>query len=273
MTWLPRFLPVAFFRRLAHPLLPLIVIALAGCATVQPAPAPKPPVPEWEPASLIESLKQRNDRVLTLRALAQVDYAGPEGRHGFQEAVIVQRPDRLRLDTLTFLGAILIFTATDQEVIGYHPREGVYVRGRPTKENLRRYTQIPLELEEITKLLTGLPPVDPAASWQQNGNTLSSSSNGRARDVLTFASHEPVPTKWERFNDEGNLELSAQFQDYTATVAGLFPLHLALEAPAQKRKLHIRYKEPELNADIPPEQFTQQIPGHVKEVPIEAVGG
>ena len=44
----------------------------------------------------------------SLRALAQVDYAGPEGKHGFQEAVLVQRPDRLRLETLTFLGAILI---------------------------------------------------------------------------------------------------------------------------------------------------------------------
>jgi Domain of unknown function (DUF4292) len=261
----------ASFRPCATPLVSLLLITLAGCATVPPPPAVKPPAPQWESSQLLESLKQRNEQFRTLRALAQVDYAGPEGKHGFQEAVIVQRPNRLRLDTLTFLGAILIFTANDKEIIGYHPREGVLVRGRPTPENLRRYTQIPLELPEITMLLMGLPPVDAGAPWKQEGNTLIFSPKGGKRDVLTFASHQPVPTKWERFND-GKLELSAQFDDYASTPAGLFPLRIITEATLQKRKLGIRYKEPELNGAIPPEQFTQQIPAHVKEVPIEAVG-
>jgi hypothetical protein len=133
-----------------------LAAGLAGCATVAP-PAPlKKPVPEWGAAQLIGSLKQRNESFRTLRALAQVDYTGPEGRHGFQEAVIVQRPDRLRLDTLTILGAILIFTANPNEMIGYHPREGVFVRAAPTPENLRRYTQIPLGLPQATTLLMGL---------------------------------------------------------------------------------------------------------------------
>jgi hypothetical protein len=269
LTWLRPRLPV---HRFALSLVTLLLFGLAGCATVAKAPTPKLPAPQWESAKLIEALKQRNQQFRSLRSLAQVNYAGPEGKHGFQEAVFVQRPDRLRLDTLTFLGAILIFTANDKEVIGYHPREGVFVRGQPTPDNLRRYTQIPLELGEITMLLTGLPPVDPGASWKQDGNKLSASANGGKRDVLTFESHEPVPTKWERFNGEGKLELSAQFDNYTATPAGLFPLGLILEAHAQKRKLNLRYNEPEVNGKIPPDQFTQQIPAHAKEVPIEAVG-
>src|SRR5688572_31907159 len=90
----------------------MLLIGLGGCATVSPPSAPKPPVPQWESSKLIESIKQRSEQFPSLRGLAQVDYTGPEGKHGFQEAVIVQRPDRLRLDTLTFLGAILIFTPT-----------------------------------------------------------------------------------------------------------------------------------------------------------------
>lgn len=249
-----------------------LLIALGACTTVTPPAAPKPPVPQWEPDKLTESQKQRNEKFRSLRALAQVDYAGPEGKHGFQEAVIVQRPDRLRLETLTFLGAILIFTANDKEILGYHPREGVFVRAQPTGENLRRYTQISLELQEITMLLMGLPPVDAGAPWKQEGNTLIFSSNGGKRDVLTFELHEPVPTQWERFNAEGQVEMSTRFNDYVSTAAGLFPQTVMSEAPLQKKKLSIRYKEPELNAAIPPEQFTQQIPAHAKEVPIEAVG-
>lgn len=272
MTRSSRRSPVIRFRLFALLTLTALLIGLGGCATVKPPSAPKPPVPQWESSKLIESLKQRNEQFRTLRALAQVDYAGPEGKHGFQEAVIVQRPNRLRLDTLTFLGAILIFTANDKEILGYHPREGVFVRGRPTPEHLRRYTQLPLELQEITMLLMGLPPVDAGAPWKQEENTLIFSPKSGKRDVVTFESPQPVPTKWERFNAEGKVELSAQFNDYASTPAGLFPLALITEAPLQKKKLVIRYKEPEFNGTIPPEQFTQQIPAHVKEVPIEAVG-
>jgi hypothetical protein len=248
----------------------IFLIGLGACTTVTP-PAPKLPVPHWESDQLIETLQQRDEKFRSLRSLAQVDYAGPEGKHGFQEAVIVQRPDRLRLETLTFLGAILIFTANDSEILGYHPREGVYVRAEPKRENLRRYTQIPLELPEITMVLMGLPPIVAGAAWQREGNTLVS-SNGGKRDVLSFETHEPVPTRWERFNDDGKVELSAQFSDYIAMAPGLFPRSIMLEAPLQKKKLSLRYKEPEINGPVAPELFIQQIPAHAKEVPIEAVG-
>ena len=268
----PRGSPGALLRSFVPFIFISLLIGLGACTSVAPPAAPKPPVPQWESANLIESLKQRNEKFRGLRALAQVDYAGPEGKHGFQEAVIVQRPGRLRLETLTFIGAILIFTANDKEIIGYHPREGVFVRAQPTRDNLRRYTQIALELPEITMLLMGLPPVDAGAPWQQEGNALVFSSNGRKRDVLTFESNEPVPTRWERYNDDGKVELSAQFGDYAATAPGLLPQMILLEAAQQKKKLSIRYKEPELNPTLAPELFTQQIPAHAKEVPIEAVG-
>ena len=239
-------------------ILTAVSFALFGCATVTPPPESKLPAPVWEAGKLIESITQRDRQFRSLRALAQIDYAGPEGKHGFQEAVLIQRPDRLRLETLTFLGAILIVTANDKEIIGLHPREGVFVRGSPTKENLRRYTQISLELKEITTLLSGLP--------------LIFAQNGRKRDALTFDSQQPVPSKWERFNAEGKVELSAQFSNYVSTAAGLFAQRIVFEAPLQKKKVDIRYQEPEVNGSIPAELFSQQKPASAQEVPIEAVG-
>lgn len=264
---------VVFSQTLKYLTLATAGLALAACATVSPPkPAPQLPVPNWESAELISSLTQRRDQVRTLRSLGQVSYDGPEGKHGFQEAVVVQRPDRLRLETLSYLGAILIVTANDKEIIGYHPREGVFVRGQRTKENLVRYTHIPLELEEITSLLTGLPPVDGSAPWKQEGNTLIFSPNGRKRDALAFESQQPVPTKWERFNDDGKIELTARFSDYVTTPAGLFPSRISIEAQLQKRKVEIRYQEPELNAKLAADLFTQQKPPHAQEVPIEQIG-
>ena len=247
-------------------------LGLAGCATVTPPPKPKLAAPEWERSKLIDSMSQRVQQFRSIKTLAQVDYSGPDGKHGFQEAVLVQRPDRLRLETLSFLGAILIVTANSKELVGYHPREGVFVRGDRTKDNLRRYTQIPLDLEEITMLLIGLPPVDPKAPADQDGNALIFSRKDGKRDVVAFESQQPVPTKWERLNASGSVELSAEFSDYIQTPAGLFPSQIVFEANLQRKKIQIRYQQPDINATISPELFSQQKPANVQEVPIEAIG-
>lgn len=263
---------VVSYKALKFLILATVAFGLAGCATVSPPTSePQLAAPKWESDKMIESITQRREQFRSLRALAQVDYAGPEGKHGFQEAVLVQRPDRLRLETLSYLGAILIVTANPKEIIGYHPREGVFVRGPRTKENMLRYTQIPLELDEITSLLVGLPPVD-ASTPKQEGNTLIYSPNGHKKDAVTFESQQPVPTKWERFNANGAVEISARFSDYISTPAGLFPSKITIEAHLQKKKVELRYQEPEINATLPSDLFTQQKPAHAQEVPIEAIG-
>lgn len=260
------------FRSSRFFLFAALALALGGCATVALPPEPRLPAPAWEAEKLIESLQQRDRQLRTVRALAQVDYSGPEGKHGFQEAVVIQRPDHLRLETLTFLGAILIVTANEREVAGLHPREGVFVRGPSTKDNLRRYTQIPLELEEITTLLSGLPPVDAGAAPRLEGNTLVFYADGRKRDSVTFDLQQPVPSQWERFNADGAVELTAQFGNYVSTPAGLFAQHIQFEANLQKKKVEVRYQEPEINGAVSAELFSQQKPASAKEVPIEAVG-
>jgi hypothetical protein len=231
------------------------------------------PVPEWQSSQLIESISQRGKGFRSLRALAQVEYAGPEGKHGFQEAVVVERPNRLRLETLSMLGAILIVTVNEREIVGYHPREGVFVRGPATKANLRRYTKIPVELEEITMLLLGLPPVNSSMSGKQEGTAMIFPRDGRGRDVVRFEHPQPVPTEWQRVNGNDEVELTARFSDYAVFEAGLFPTKIVFESDRPKQKLEIRYQEPELNGAIQPDLFTQQKPPHAEEVPMEAIGG
>jgi hypothetical protein len=244
----------------------------AGCATVT-APPPALPARQWQGTELIQSLTERQSRVHSLRALARVEYAGPDGKQGFQEAVIVQRPQRLRLETVTMLGVALIVTVNDAEIIGYHVREGIMLRGKQTRANLLRYTQIPLDLDEITAVFLGVPPLDLSAPWQQEGAALVFSRDGRKTDLVAFEAQQPVPTRWERFDNTGAVDIRVSFADYIETPASLFPSRIVMEAPLQNRKLEVRYDEPEVNAALSPELFTQQKPGHVQELPIEALGG
>ncbi|HXG51249.1 MAG TPA: DUF4292 domain-containing protein [candidate division Zixibacteria bacterium] len=248
------------------------LVVLPACAAIVAPPAPERPSRQWEAADILESLARREREFRSLKALASVRYAGPDGKKGFQEAVVVERPERLRLETLSFLGTILIVTANAQEITGYHIREGAFVRGRPTKENLLRLAEIPLELREMTALLLGLPPVALDGRWRQDGNALVFAGADGGGDVVRFESAEAVPTGWERTGSGGTVELSATFADYTPTRAGLFPTRIDIESPGRGQRLEIRYQGPELNLPLAPELFTQQKPEHATEFPIEAVG-
>lgn len=252
----------------------VVTLGLTACATVTPPsiPIPEAPARAWEAPELIESLAQRHEQFRSIRTLARVDYAGPEGKRGFQEAVLVERPDRLRLETLSFLGTIYVVTVSDREIVGHDTREGLWVSGEGSKENLLRLTKIPLEIDEITALLLGLPPVRAGLPWRQNENSLVFAMSDGGKDVVSFESEHPVPTKWERISRNGDIELRAIFTDYGLTEAGLFPMRIRLESIMQKRRLELRYDGPELNVAIPPDAFLQKKPGHVTEIPIEALG-
>lgn len=225
------------------------------------------------PGDLVKSLQQRADQFRSLRALAKIRYWGPDGKTGFQEAVLVHRPDRLRFETLSSLGAILIVTVAANEIIEFHPREGLFYRGQSSKENLLRYIQIPLELEEITSLLLGLPPARPDGRWVEEEDSMYRWEDGGSRESVVFYPDTAVPTRWEKFNPDGKKTLSALFSDFVSTSAGPFPLKISIEDHIKQRNLEIRYQEPELNVELPYALFVQQKPDHVREVPLESLGG
>jgi len=254
-----------------------LLLALSGCAWVTTrytALFEKVPAERRETRELVQSLIQRSGERRSLRVLASVYYSGTDGRGGFQEAVLVHRPDRLRLETLSPLGsAILIVTADAEEIAGFHPREGLFYRGKSSPLNLFRYTQIPLGLGEFTSVLMGLPPLVAQSGWSHDGHAIVRDMGGGWKEAISFHPTFWAPTKWQRTNPEGRIELSAQFGDFFATPAGPFPLKISLEVPTQQRRLDIRYQDPELNIDLAPALFVQQKPENAREVPIESLGG
>jgi hypothetical protein len=252
-----------------------LCVGMSSCSWIAFSPTPSDRMPEiiWPPGELIRSLSERQDRFRSVRGLARVQYSGPEGSGGFQEAILVQRPDRLRLETLSYLGAILIVTVDGQQIVGFHPREGLFFRGQSSSENLLRYTQIPLELPEVTALLLGLPPVELRALWRREKNSLVRDWDGGGKEVVTFDSQTPVPNKWERFGPTGEIQLSAQFAEYKSSPAGLFPLKISVEAHTHGKRLEILYEEPELNVTLPLALFIQEKPASAKEVSLESIGG
>jgi hypothetical protein len=253
-----------------------ILLGVASCAPVSsriPAVSETLPDKLLDPGHLVAKLVARDRELRSLRALATVDYRSWAGRGRLLEAVLVDRPKRLRLETLSGLGAVLIVTVAEDEIVGFHPREGLIYRGRSSKENLARYTQIPLELDEVTRLLLGLPPVNLNDRWEAGRNSASWERDGGRRETVFFDPARAAPLRWERYLASGEIELRADFSEYADTAVGPFPMKLSLEVPAQRLHLEIRYEQPELNATMPRSAFVQEKPASVREMPLESFGG
>jgi hypothetical protein len=253
-----------------------ILLGLWSCAPVAPqsfglsdGPSPR----GRSPKELVRELSQKADRFQSLRSLAEVYYWTKEEKGGFPGVVLVRRPDRLRLETLSPMGAVLIVTADSKEVVGFHLRKGIFYRGRSSKKNLRRYIQVPLELRDLTSLLMGLPPMESRGPWRQEGNSVRWLLSGGRSEVVSFDPAMGDPIRWKRVNPEGRTEISATFSGFHSTPAGKFPLRISLETEVPERRFEIRYQEPELNPPLPSALFVQQRPVHVREVPLDSLGG
>ena len=239
---------------------------LAGCAVQEPAPAPEPrPGPSPRLAS---RLAERNQALQSLRSLARVSYRGGGERGAFDAAVLVRRPHRLRLEAFSVVGAALIVTVDDGEVTGYLPSKARYYRGRTSRDNLFRATQILLELDEMVALLMGLPPVDSDAEWDAEALALRRTRPDGSTDVLTFDADGTAPIGWQRIGPDGEPLYVATFADFSDTPFGRFPLKITLETPPLQRSYQIRYDNPELNIALPESHFVQKLPEGVVRVPL-----
>ncbi len=246
---------------------------LAGCVVHEPAPVSKVQPPALPDPRLASRLAERSQALQSLRSLARVNYRVSREKGSFDAAVLVRRPHRLRLEAFSVVGASLIVTVDDGHVTGFLPSQARYYRGRTSRENLFRATQILLELDEMVALLMGLPPVDSGAGWDAKSLALRRTRADGGADVLTFDPEGKAPTGWRRVGPDGEPRYVATFEDFSDTPFGRFPLKITLETPPLQRFYQIRYDQPELNIALPESHFVQKLPEGVVRVPLPSPTG
>jgi len=155
--------PVFHFRLYILPVLATFIVSLlAGCAAhrtvaLHPAPAFLPSAAELEAA-----LAARRAGVRSLRALAHLRYRGPEGADTSREAIVVARPDRLRVEVLSVFGSLFVLTADDGALTAYARQEGTVYRGQASPENLWRYARLWLPVNDLVDIVLSLGSQDSA---------------------------------------------------------------------------------------------------------------
>ena len=110
-----------------------------------------------------------------------------------------------------------------------------------------------------------------SADWQIGGSSLYREVRGQGKEIVVFDLAREVPVRWHRLGSDGRPELSAAFDNFSSTPAGLFPSKISLDAGTEQRSLEIVYQEPEINVEMAPSLFVQEKPASAKEIPIEAL--
>lgn len=134
-------------------LLPLLFVALAGCGRL-----PRPTHPIAEPTTALEAQRASLDSLGAFRAEARIDQREGARRIRGTVLMIVERPDRVRFDALTRLGAAATLTSDGERFALLDLREGRFFVGESCAENVARALGVAIAPAELVRFLVGDAP-------------------------------------------------------------------------------------------------------------------
>jgi outer membrane lipoprotein-sorting protein len=246
-----------------------------GCAAVRRPVVPVPPTTLPSAAELEAALVKRHDTVHGLKALAHIRYRDPEGSNSSREAIVVARPDRLRVEVLSLFGSVFVLAADRGLLTAYARRENTVYCGHASPENLWRYVRLSLPVSDLVDLLLGTPPLrqtkeaevsfDPQTEWIQ---LVQQWEHGVQ---LVWFSPTALPLRTEEQTPDRQTLWRATFDKYESQNGVAVATRIALEVPAWQRSLDITLEDIDLNPRLDSAVFAVKTPPGSKVVDLDAV--
>ncbi len=247
----------------------------AGCAAGRPlgpqrAPAVLPSATELEAV-----LAARRDAVHSLRALARLRYRDAGDSVSAREAIVVARPDRVRVEVLSLFGSVFLLVADNGLLTAYARDEDTVYRGQASAENLQRYVRLGLAVDELVDLVLGTPP--PRPGWQAQVSFDAAAGWIRLRRELdggaqtVWFSAATLPAAAEEFGEDGMTRWRATFADYQDHGGVPVAARIGFDAPAWSQSLEITLQDIEVNPTLDHSIFAFQAPPGSKVVDLHPV--
>ncbi len=232
--------------RAAGALAPLL---LSACALFGRPPA-------FEPiAGEDEAMRARVERVVadaqarqTLRAVGKLHIEGPNGSGSVKQVVLVERPSRLRLESLNPLGQAATLLVTDGARYAFFDGKALE-DGEVSAELLRERLGLALSPDDAVLALLAAPR-EPLA-WPP----VAVRGRGAEREVvigsqsLRFAESGELAAI-ESLDASGALEWSAEYGPWRDVPGGRYPVSLALWFPATRLRAELELSSVELNPPL-----------------------
>ena len=238
----------------------LITSMLISCGPVRPKLGS--PVNADFAAELIADWRENSSRIETIKGLARVQVEAPMNNVNGTQVVLVEKPDKLRAETLTPFGVPMLTVTADGKRLGVSlPAQNLYYVGSASPENLDLFLHIPLELKDLIGALLYQSPLIEA--WKeeayalQEGGWLIQRYGPLSRQELIFnAKRQLVEVA---FFEDNDLKVKITYARFPATGV-LYPSRLALDLPEKHATLNLEFPDVEINGQIKSSFFAVQPP-------------
>lgn len=252
----------------------LLLISVACCTHLAP-PVPFPYASQCPPDHvLLDAVRMPAPPVV--KAIAKIKVESPDETFSVKELIVAQKPNRLRLETLSPLGQPGFYAATDgQDLFLFNPSENTYYHGLATPHNLGLIIPLNLGVEEMVSVIMGMIPlIDYDADQllctvKEDGYVI----HLKARDesttqVLTLAQENLRVVASEIYDGEG-LTCSVTYKDYKVVGDHSFPGEITVFLPPDRTTVRINYKNVEFLPEIDSSLFRLSAPQGATVVPLE----
>ncbi|OPY81967.1 MAG: hypothetical protein A4E70_00942 [Syntrophus sp. PtaU1.Bin005] len=257
--------------------LPAILI-LAGCAAMTetaPEPVAMSSVP---PPMLWQQLAAAEEKPPALKALARIDIATPSRRYPLKAAILLQYPDRLRLESIPLFGPPDFYLTFEKDTMKVLlPQEGKYYIGAPSPAQLAAFLPFfsyRFQLSDMLALLRGTVP-----RFQGPDVTLKGFLEGKYDRLEVYRGENKIQAFWLEqgsgalhqaalWGRDGELRYRARFEDRgSIKETGDFPAKISVViGDSNPVTLTLRYTDLQILDGIEAALFALEIPDGMEPV-------
>jgi outer membrane lipoprotein-sorting protein len=145
--------------RSSFAILLVLVLVLGGCATGKSVTPPSQTAGFPSPQAALAAIDRLIDTHCVYQVTAKITLASPQGKMSFRLAVIVQSPDKLRLESIPVFGPPDFFlTAKRGRFRVYVPGTQEFFTGNAGPNNLSRFLPLAWSAEKWVAVLLGHRP-------------------------------------------------------------------------------------------------------------------
>ena len=240
----------------------LFLLLLAACARAPRHVWTEPPTAD----ALLQRVAETTGQVSSLDAAAKVSLTTGGKFVSSQQFLLVEKPDRLRVDALTGFGQLVLQLATDGQQLSVFTNTtvpGHFYQGPATAENLIRFTRIPLAAKDMVRLLLYDPPVigaDRRQVFAKDELLVLRLENSELQQEILF--NQQLELVGSSYSSEGEVILEVLYDNILEEKR--FPQTVRFDVAAETTQATIKFRELQVNVEIPPERFQLQKPANLK---------
>ncbi len=242
-------------RRVLLPALTLAVFFLSSCAPLRPELGS--PVSSDFAEALMQKWRDKALSINSIQGLAKLKLEAPLNNINANQVLLVERPDRLRAETLSPFGVPLLLMVADGEKMGaLLPSQNIYYQGSSSPENLGMFVNLPLGLSDLVGVLLYRPQM--IETWKKEafnlkaGGWLLIHSGTLQRQEFVFNDmQELIEVSYFKNND---LFLKVHYAEFSESDSS-YPKLLTLEIPEKYATITLEFSDVETNGQIRPELF------------------